>query len=377
MHSRSSALPSTSPSVAEWKGIVAEFQSPSTSKAVWQLVNTLGLYAVVWAAMFFSVKFSWWMTAPLVVVASGLLVRVFIIFHDCGHGSFFKSRVANDVVGFITGVLTFTPYHHWRWEHSLHHACSGDLDRRGTGDLWTLTVQEYLAASHWTRLCYRLARSPIVLFLIAPVFLFIIRERFPSTEAKPRERRSVWAMNAALLAMVVTLSWAFGAKEYVIIQLLITTISGAFGVWLFFVQHQFDGVYWERNSEWDFTAAALRGSSFYRLPRFLQWFSGNIGYHHIHHLSPRIPNYNLERCHESHPVFKQVKALTLIGSLKLIQFHLWDEQCGKLVSFGHARRCASGSKRSSVSNALNETRSDSGGPRFEKATSGTGNQPGF
>jgi omega-6 fatty acid desaturase (delta-12 desaturase) len=337
---------------SEWKTIVEKFQEPSTLKAVWQLVNTLGSYAAVWGVMFWTVKVSWWLTAPLAVIAAGLLVRVFIIFHDCGHGSFFKSRLANDIVGFMTGMLTFTPYHHWRWEHSLHHASSGDLDRRGTGDLWTLTVQEYLNASRWTRFLYRLARNPIVLFLLAPVFLFLVRERFCSPGAKPRERKSVWLMNLAILGMVTTLSYLFGFKAYLIIQLLVTVISGGLGVWIFYVQHQFNGTYWERGETWDYTAAALQGSSFYRLPKILQWFSGNIGYHHIHHLSPRIPNYNLERCHNSHSLFQQVKPITLFGSLQLMTYHLWDEQHRKLVSFQQVRRCLRQARKSASSHAV-------------------------
>jgi omega-6 fatty acid desaturase (delta-12 desaturase) len=338
MNSESSAAHRASVRPSDWKGIVAEFQKPSTPRAVWQLVNTLGSYALVWALMYFTVKISWWLTVPLAVIGAGLVIRAFIIFHDCGHGSFFKSRRANDIVGFFTGMLSFTPYHHWRWEHSLHHASSGDLDRRGTGDLWTMTVQEYLNSPRRTRLLYRLARNPIVLFVLAPVFVFIVRERFPSAKAKPRERRSVWLMNVAVVAMVGGLGWLFGFKQYVIIQLMITMISTGLGVWLFYVQHQFEDVYWERSENWDYTAAALQGSSFYRLPKILQWFSGNIGFHHIHHLSPRIPNYNLERCHNSHSMFREVKPITFLASLKCINYHLWDEQNGKLVSFREVRR---------------------------------------
>jgi omega-6 fatty acid desaturase (delta-12 desaturase) len=365
MNSQVSAALHTPLSIPEWKSIIAEFQESSTPRAVWQLVNSLGSYALVWALMFFSLKVSWWLTVPLAVIAAGLLVRVFIIFHDCGHGSFFKSRLANDVVGFVTGVLTFTPYHHWRWEHSVHHASSGDLDRRGKGDVWTLTVQEYLNSPRWTRFVYRLARNPVVLFVIAPVFLFVLRERFPSSGAKPRERRSVWLMNFAILAMVSALGYAFGIKEYVVIQLLVTMISGGLGVWLFYVQHQFDGAYWERSEHWDFTAAALQGSSFYRLPKILQWFSGNIGYHHIHHLSPRIPNYNLERCHNSHSVFSQVKPITLFASLKLITYHLWDEQRGKLVSFRQVRRRLKVARKSAASHAVVATTSDASSDQRE------------
>jgi omega-6 fatty acid desaturase (delta-12 desaturase) len=323
----------SAPDVTEWRAIVARFQEPSLPRATWQLVNTLGGFVLLWVLMYWSLTVSLWLTGALAVLAGGLLVRVFIIFHDCGHGSFFASRAANDAVGFICGLLTFTPYHHWRWEHSLHHATSGDLDRRGVGDIWTMTVREYLAASRWRRLAYRLARNPFVLFLLAPAPLFLIRERFPSAKARRQERRSVWLMNAAIAVMVATLAWLFGWETYLLIQLTISVVGGAIGVWLFYVQHQFDDVYWERGEEWDYTEAALKGSSFYRLPMVLQWFSGNIGFHHIHHLSPRIPNYNLERCHRSHPVFREVKPLTLRRSLGSINLHLWDERGRKLVSF--------------------------------------------
>lgn len=326
------------PGVAEWRAIVAKFQEPSLPRATWQLVNTVGGFALLWALMYWSLPVSPWLTAALAVLAGGLLVRVFIIFHDCGHGSFFASRAANDAVGFVCGLLTFTPYHHWRWEHSLHHSSSGDLDRRGVGDIWTMTVREYLGASRWRRLAYRLARNPFVLFLLAPAPLFLIRERFPSANARRQERRSVWLMNAAIAGMVASLAWLFGWKAYLLIQLTISVVGGAIGVWLFYVQHQFDDVYWERGEAWDYTAAALQGSSFYRLPKVLQWFSGNIGFHHIHHLSPRIPNYNLERCHRSHPVFQEVRPLTFLRSLGSINLHLWDERGRKLVSFREVRR---------------------------------------
>ena len=272
------------------------------------------------------------------MLAGGILVRIFIIFHDCGHGSFVGSRRANDIIGFVAGMLTFTPYYHWRWEHSLHHATSGDLDRRGTGDVWTLTVEEYLKSSGWTRFAYRLSRNPVVLFMIAPAFLFIVRERFPSPRANEREKHSVWWMNLAILLMVCGLIWAFGWKTYVCIQLVISMVGGAAGVWMFYVQHQFDGAYWERGEEWDYTTAALQGSSFYKLPKILQWFSGNIGFHHIHHLSPRIPNYNLERCHNAHRLFQEVQPVTLRASFRSVTFHLWDEEARKLISFRQLRR---------------------------------------
>jgi acyl-lipid omega-6 desaturase (Delta-12 desaturase) len=322
---------------SKWKEIVARYQKSSVRRAVWQIVNTLVPYAALWYLMYLSLAVSYWLVVPLAVLAGAFVVRVFIISHDCGHGSFFKSRTANDILGFITGVLTFTPYHHWRWEHSIHHSSSGDLDRRGTGDVWTLTVQEYLEASRWKKFSYRLARNPIVLFVLAPLFLFLIMHRFPKLKAPLRERLSVYWTNLALLAIAGGLSWAFGFKAYLIIQLTVLMVAGTAGVWLFYVQHQFEGVYWERSGEWDYATAALKGSSFYKLPKVLQWFSGNIGFHHIHHLSPRIPNYHLEKCHEAEPLFQTVKPITLLGSLKSFTFRLWDEQKHRLVGYGQLK----------------------------------------
>ena len=333
--------------MATWKKIVADFENPSTGRALWQIINTLVPYAVLWYLMFFSLAVSWWLTLPLAVLAGMFLVRVFIIFHDCGHGSFFKSRRANNVVGFIAGLLTFTPYYHWRWEHAVHHASAGDLDKRGTGDVWTMTVQEYLESSRWKRFAYRLARNPVVLFGIAPLFLFLIRQRFPSAKANPRERRSVYWMNLAILGMAVALGWVYGFLPYLLIQLVVIAVAGGVGVWMFYVQHQFEDVYWERDENWDFAAAALQGSSFYKLPKILQWFSGNIGFHHIHHLSARIPNYNLERCHHSHPLFRAVKPITLVSSLNSFPLRLWDEKLKKLVGYRHIRHLRRAQKLSS------------------------------
>jgi len=316
-----------------WKKIVAEYQEPSFPRAVWQLINTLGPYSLLWYLMYLSLAVSWWITVPLAILAGAFLLRAFIIFHDCGHGSFFKSPRANDFWGFVTGIVTYTPYSKWRDEHAVHHATSGHLDKRGTGDLWTLTVQEYLESSRWKRFAYRLARNPFVLFVGAPLFIFLVKHRFPSPKADKRERYSVYWMNLAVLGLALPLTWLFGLKAYLLIQLIIMMVAGSAGVWLFYVQHQFDGAYWERGQDWDYTAAALQGSSFYKLPRILQWFTGNIGYHHIHHLSSRIPNYNLERCHKAHSLFQGVKPVTLLGSLKSLTFRLWDEQRRKLVSY--------------------------------------------
>ena len=318
-----------------WKQIVARYQKPVVGRALWQIINTAVPYATLWYLMYLSTAVSYWLVAPLAILAGGFLVRVFVIFHDCGHGSFFKSETANHICGAITGVLTFTPYYHWRWEHAIHHSSAGDLDRRGTGDVWTLTVQEYLESSRWKRFAYRLARNPVVLFVIAPLFLFLVWQRIPSPKAGLRERLSVYCTNLALLLLAAGLIRIFGWKAYLVIQLTIVTVAGSAGVWLFYVQHQFEGVYWERGREWDYTRAALKGSSFYKLPRVLQWFSGNIGFHHIHHLSPRIPNYHLEKCHKAEPLFQTVKPVTLFSSLKSFTFRLWDEQRRRLVGYRH------------------------------------------
>jgi omega-6 fatty acid desaturase (delta-12 desaturase) len=329
--------PTLQANVALWKEIVARYQKPSTPRAVWQMIDTLGPYALLWYLMYRCLTISWWLLVPFAILAGAFLVRIFIIFHDCGHGSYFHSRRANDIVGFITGILTFAPYYHWRWEHAIHHATASKLDKRGVGDVWTLTVQEYLEASRWKRFAYRLARNPFILFLIAPLYMFLIGQRFPSAHANKRERQSVWWMNLAILAMIAGLSAIFGIKAYLLILLISWGVAGGAGVWLFYVQHQFEGAYWERDDDWDYTAAALQGSSFYKLPKILQWFSGNIGFHHIHHLSARIPNYNLERCHKADPLFQQVKPVSFFGSFRSLRFRLWDEEHHKLVGFRHLR----------------------------------------
>jgi omega-6 fatty acid desaturase (delta-12 desaturase) len=335
--SSASTKPATPESPAAWRKIIAKYQKPSIGRAAWQLVNTLVPYGALWYLMYLSMSVSYWLVLPLAILAGLFVVRTFIIFHDCGHRSYFKSPIANDIVGFITGVLTLTPYYHWRSEHAIHHATSGHLDKRGTGDIWTMTVQEYLESSRWKRFAYRLARNPIVLFGLAPLYLFIIHQRFPSARANRRDRWSVYFMNIAVLGVSTGLVFIYGLLPYLFIHLTIVLVAGAVGIWMFYVQHQFEDVYWESGDQWDYTAAALQGSSFYKLPKVLQWFSGNIGYHHIHHLSPRIPNYNLERCHRADPVFQSVKPITFFASLKTLALRFWDEQLRKMVGYRHLR----------------------------------------
>ena len=320
-------------SVSEWKKLVEDFQKPNRNAATLQVVNTLLPLAGIWVALYFVYPVSWILAGVLAILGGLFLVRAFIIFHDCGHGSFFKNKKANDILGFITGMLTFTPYHHWKWEHAVHHATTGDLDRRGIGDVWTLTVKEYLASSRTTRLNYRLVRNPFILFVFAPLFLFFVLERFPSKKSKPRERRSVMVMNLALLTWGIGMSAIFGFLPWLFLQLIMMSVAGCSGVWLFYVQHQFEDAYWEETKNWDFTTAAMEGSSYYKLPKVLQWFSGNIGFHHIHHLNPMIPNYNLEKCHHSDPFFRNAPELNIRTSLRSIKYRLWDEDNGKMISF--------------------------------------------
>jgi omega-6 fatty acid desaturase (delta-12 desaturase) len=325
------------PTASTWKEKVLQYQQPSLGRALWQLTNSLGLYALLWYLAYRSVAVSYWLAVPVAILAGGVLVRVFIIFHDCGHGSFFRSRTANDVVGFITGVLTFTPYFHWRWEHAIHHATAGNLDQRGTGDIWTMTVREYIDASRWRRFSYRVARNPVVLFLIAPMFLFLVYQRFSTRGANARERHSVYWMNLAIAALAAALIALMGMKAYVVIQLTTLAVATSAGIWMFYVQHQFEDVVWERGAEWDFTAAALQGSSYYKLPRVLQWFTGNIGFHHVHHLSARIPNYNLERCHRELSLAQSVKPIGFFASLRSLFLRLWDEENKRLVGYREMR----------------------------------------
>lgn len=287
-----------------------------------------------------SLEVSYWLTLLLAIPTAGFLVRIFIIQHDCGHGSFLRSRRAMDWVGSLCGVLTLVPYHDWRKSHAIHHASSGHLSHRGTGDVYTWTVREYLGKSRRARLMYRVYRHPLVLFVIIPTVLFVILYRFPSRSARGQAvaRGSVLSTNLFLLGISSVLVMWLGLKEFLMVQVPITLITCTVGVWLFYIQHQFEETYWADGEDWDYAAAAMHGSSYYKLPRVLHWFTGNIGFHHIHHLSPRIPNYHLERCHEENPMFQRATTITLRSSLKSIPLALWDEEEQRLVGFGHLKR---------------------------------------
>ncbi len=312
--------------------MVADYERPDFWHASWQIFNSIGGYVAIWSLMYLSLSVSPIVTIVLTLPAAGLQLRVFIIFHDCVHGSFYKSRRANDFWGFLSGILTFTPYQYWRWSHLVHHATSGNLEKRGVGDIWMMTVKEYLEAPRSKQLYYQFYRHPLFLFVFAPVFHFLIFQRIPTGKPKTRERNSVWIMNLALIGLVAAMIAICGFLPWMLIQFPIFVVSSSVGIWLFYVQHQYEKAYWRHKKEWNYVEAALHGSSFYKLPRVLQWFTGNIGFHHIHHLSPRIPNYNLARCHYSNPAFSQVRTLTLFTSFRLARLILWDEERQELIS---------------------------------------------
>lgn len=314
------------------------YETPNRAKAVFQIVNTLLPLVGLWAAAYVSIRLEWsYAISFLFVAAAGLLMtRVFIFFHDCTHGSFFKSPRANAVWGAIFGILTFTPYDDWRRAHGMHHNTAGNLDKRGVGDIWTMTLDEYFKATPMKRFWYRVYRNPVVLFLILPPVLFFIIQRFPHRNVGKREIRSVLIANAGVFALNAALVYFLGWEALLLIQLPMFGVASILGVWLFYVQHQFDPGYWEHEEEWEHIDAALLGSSHYKLPKVLQWVSGNIGLHHIHHCRPRIPNYNLQACYDSTPELQLEDPLTVRKSLASIRMNIWDEAGKRLMSFRQA-----------------------------------------
>jgi omega-6 fatty acid desaturase (delta-12 desaturase) len=317
---------------SRWQDVVARYAHPDLRRSIWMMVNTLVPFFGLWYLAIRSVEISYWLTLLLAIPAAGFMMRTFIIFHDCGHGSFFKSKKANEAVGILTGIINFTPFYKWRHEHAVHHATAGDLDRRGIGDVYTMTVKEYLAAPWWKKTGYRIMRNPLAMFLIGPMIMFVVVNRLPIPNLGRRELASIWWTNLVLALLIGTLIWLIGWQTYLLVQIPILLISSSIGVWLFYVQHNFDPTYWERQNQWEFAKAGLDGSSFYKLPGLLQWFTGNIGFHHIHHLSPKIPNYKLPECHNENPIF-HVKPMTLLFSLKSLRLRLWDEQKGRMVGW--------------------------------------------
>ncbi len=323
-----------------WIEVISKYNQPDIKKSIWQIINSLGPYILLWIAMYYSLRVNYLLTLGLAFLAAGFQVRMFIIFHDCGHGSFFRSSRANRIVGTILGSLTFTPYDYWHLEHAIHHKTVGNLDKRGSGDVWTLTAEEYAGLSKWNKFIYRLYRNPLMLFGIGPFFLFVVWFRIPRKDMGKPERRSVYVTNLIILLFSSALILLMGWKAFLMIQLPVIYIATVAGVWIFYVQHQFEDVIWTRQEQWDYKRMALEGSSFLKFPRLLQWFSGNIGYHHIHHLSPKIPNYNLERCHKENSMFNAIKPVTFVPSIRTLSLRLWHEQTGKLISFRQFRKAS-------------------------------------
>lgn len=323
-----------------WQKIVTQYAQPHVGVSIWQIINSFGGFFLGLTLMYGALVYiGYWLSLLLAIPTAGMLMRIFIIQHDCGHGSTFKSRRVNDAVGTICGTLTLTPYKYWRRSHAIHHAHHAQLEERGTGDIWTLTIDEYFSASKLKRFAYLAFRNPIFLFIIAPPINFVILWRFTVFESEPmkkQHRLSVWGTNFAIAGWIALGSLLIGFVNTLIIYLPVASIAACVGVWFFYVQHQFEDTYWENVKEWDYTLAAMHGSSYYELPRVVQWFTGNIGFHHIHHLSPRIPNYKLQSCHDENPLLQQAVKLTLKSSLETMALVLWDDEKDRLVTLKEA-----------------------------------------
>jgi omega-6 fatty acid desaturase (delta-12 desaturase) len=314
---------------------LARYREPSIWKSGWQLFSSITLFCVLWTVMLFSLQYSYWLTLLLSVPTAGLMVRLFILQHDCGHGAFFKSKRLNDVIGFALGVLVLTPYGCWRRFHALHHATAGDLDRRGFGDVHMITVEEYLKLTRLKRFVYRLWRNPVIQFGILPLLHFAVMQRltYGIPHSWKRERASVYWTNALVFAVGLFTVWLVGPWQFFLVHAPVMFLASSAGVWLFFVQHNFETAYWQRHDHWEFELAGIEGSSYYELPRGLQWLTANIGFHHIHHLDSRIPNYRLQECFDQNSEFQHVHRLTLWQSLSCVSLKLFDEEQGRMVGF--------------------------------------------
>lgn len=312
---------------------IEKYLKPSLGRSIWQITNTFIPYIGLWILIVYSLSVSYWLTAFLIILAAGFLVRLFIIFHDCGHGSYFKSQKINRMVGMFFGILAFTPYDKWHNQHMKHHGTVGNLDKRGVGDVWTMTKEEYQASNKSRRLKYRIYRHPLIMFGIGSLYVFLIQNRLTRKEMTRKEKLNVYFTNAALLFIVVAMSLTIGFGTFVIIQLSILYIAAISGLWLFYLQHQYEDVSWFRTKDWNYRTVAMEGSSFVKFPKLLQWFSGNIGFHHIHHLNARIPNYYLNKCYRENKIFKEVKPVTFLLAMKSLRLRLWDEQIQKMVTF--------------------------------------------
>jgi omega-6 fatty acid desaturase (delta-12 desaturase) len=330
---------------AFWRDTLEPYAHADRGRSLFFVLTSVLPYLLLFVLMDLSLGISYLLTLTLAIPAAGFLVRTYIVFHDCTHGSFLASKRANRWLGTSLGLLVFATFDCWKHAHAVHHATAGDLDRRGIGDLPTLTVAEYDARRWRGRLAYRLFRNPVVMFGLGPIFALVVQPRIVPGSARPRIKRSVRATNVALLTMVGGLCWVMGWRQYLLVQIPTIMLAGAAGIWLFYVQHQFEDVYWESSADWSYADAALRGSSYLKLPKVLQFFSGNIGFHHVHHLSARIPNYNLQRAHDENPIFHEVPTLSLTDGLGAVRLKLYDQRSGRMVSFAQARAGCQGRRK--------------------------------
>ena len=321
-----------------WRQVLAPYARPHIGRSVLDLLTSVVPYLALCVVMYQLLEVSYWLVLAVAVLASGFLLRTYILFHDCAHGSFLPSKRGNEMLGSVLAVIVYTPFAAWRHSHAVHHATAGDLDRRGTGDVMTWTVEEYRSKPWRSRLGYRLFRNPLVMFLIGPIYSMLINPRFVKRGMRPRIKRSIIRTNIALAVIIGVIVWAIGLQAFLLVQLPLVLMAGSAGVFLFYVQHQFEDVYWENTDAWSYDTAALQGSSYLRLPQPVQFFTGNIGLHHVHHLSARIPNYNLQRAHDDNPVFQSVPTLSFWDGVKCVRLKLWDEEHDRLVTWREERR---------------------------------------
>ncbi len=326
------------PKATPGRQIPARCYQPRVARSLLDVATSIVPYLALSVLLDLTLGISVLLTVSLAVLAAGFLVRTFVVFHDCAHGSLFPSKRANRWVGRVAGLLVLSPFERWRHDHAVHHGTSGDLERRGVGDIVTLTVHEYRVRPWRGRLAYRLIRNPLVMFGLGPIVAMVIGPRIATRAQRPRLRHSVLLTDAAVFSLAAGLCWLIGWERLLLVWAPSALLAGSVGIWLFYVQHQFEDAYWQNAADWDYTEAALRGSSYLRLPRVLEFFTGHIGFHHVHHLNARIPNYNLRRAHRENSILHQVPTLSLLDGLRAVRLKLWDQDRGKLVSFAQARQ---------------------------------------
>lgn len=313
---------------------VAPYTKANNKKSILQLLNTFIPLILFWILSYSSLHISIWLTILFAIIGSGFVVRTFIIFHDCTHGSFFHNKKLNDTIGTITGIVTLFPYEKWKREHAIHHASSSNLDKRGIGDIWVMTIDEYLSANRWERIKYRLYRNPLIMFGLGPLYLVLVSNRINRKDARKKEKKNTYITNISIIILYGLMIFLMGWQAFLLVQGVMMYVAAALGIWLFYIQHTFEDSYFEEESEWNYVKAAVEGSSYYQLPKLLQWLSGNIGFHHVHHLAPRVPNYNLEEAHNSTPPLQQATTITIRTSLASIKYRLYDPETKSFVTFG-------------------------------------------